>query len=163
MSFKFCSALLIAFSFFGLGCGSSAIKQRKEVRDRAVQSAKMYCEFVNGDVYPNDVDVALNISVAKHCESGSAVSMTQYKTPSESNGIMFCCPASPSTVEQVTRDNRQAQAAKEAAKEKEAKKEEPKEPSKKSDKAKESKDSKAKSSSAPTSAVPSMTQDELDE
>lgn len=142
MSLKSFSILLVVFSFFAVGCGSSAIKQRKEVRDRAVQSAKMYCEFVNGDVYPNDVDVALNISVAKHCESGSAISMTQYKTPSESNGIMFCCPASSLAVEQISRDHQ----AKEAA----AKKEEPKEVLKKS---------KAK-----PSAVPSMnTQDELDE
>jgi|GEM_PF-2641882 len=151
MSLKSFSILLVAFSFFAVGCGSAALKQRKEVRDRAVQSAKVYCEFVNGDVYPNDVDVALNISVAKHCESAASISMTQYKTPSESNGIMFCCPASASAVEQVTHENRQAslKEAKETAKE-----------SKKSEKAKESKDSKAK----PSSAVPSMnTQDELDE
>jgi hypothetical protein len=157
MSLKSFSILLIASSFLLAACGSSAIRQRRELRDRAVQSAKMYCEFVNGDVYPNDVDVALNIAVARHCESGAAVSMTQYKTPSESNGIMFCCPASPSTVAQVTRENR-AQALKKA------------EATKKADDGKDAKDAKdvketkdAKEVKPATTAPGTNDQDELDE
>lgn len=139
MSLKSFFYLLIAFSFFAVGCGSSAIKQRKELRDRAVLSTKMYCEFVNGDVFPNDVDVALNITVAKHCEAGTPISMTQYKTPSESNGIMFCCPVNSNLVSQMVRDNKPAAKA-------ESKK----------DETKDSKDAKP--------APPSMnSKDELDE
>jgi hypothetical protein len=142
--------LLISFSFLAFlttACGSSALRQRKEVRDRAVMSTKMYCEFVNGDVYPNDLDVALNITVAKHCESGTPVSMTQYKTPSESNGIMFCCPVSSNLVSQLAHENGRSSARAEAKKADEAKKAEVK-----------------KETKPPVKAPPSMNdKDELDE
>lgn len=89
-------ALIIAIisSVILSGCGSSAVKQRKEERNRLVQSSKMYCEFVNGEVYANDVEVALNIDMAKRCDAEKPFSITPYKTPSETQGIIYCCSAS---------------------------------------------------------------------
>lgn len=75
---------------FVVGCSSAALKQRQEQRDRVVQSAKMYCEFVNGDNNP-DIDVAVNIAMGAKCESNKPFTMTTYRTPSEINGILFCC------------------------------------------------------------------------
>ena len=84
-------ALLILSAFTLSGCGSSAVKQRKDQRDKMAQSSKLYCEFVNGDVYVNDVDVALNIEMAKRCDIEKPFTVTPYKTPSESQGIIYCC------------------------------------------------------------------------
>ncbi|MFN7729977.1 MAG: hypothetical protein ACK5P7_12535 [Bdellovibrio sp.] len=85
------SALTVAALFLFLaGCASSAQKQRKEQRDKLVQSAKLYCEFLNGEQYP-DIDVALNVQMAQRCDSDKTFSITSYKTPSEIPGVMFCC------------------------------------------------------------------------
>ncbi|PIS10688.1 MAG: hypothetical protein COT73_07950 [Bdellovibrio sp. CG10_big_fil_rev_8_21_14_0_10_47_8] len=87
--FLFISGLLIL-----AGCASSSMKQRKEQRDKLVQAGgKMYCEFINGDVY-SDIDVALNIEMAKRCDVDKPFSISQYKTPSENQGIMYCCSTS---------------------------------------------------------------------
>lgn len=95
MSFQKTSSLVILFSiltaFFLSGCGSSAVKMRKEERNKLSQSSKMYCEFINGEVYANDVEVALNIDMAKRCDSEKPFSIAPYKTPSESQGIIYCC------------------------------------------------------------------------
>lgn len=85
-------SLLAVFSL--VGCGSSAVKQRKEQRDKLTQSSKLFCEFVNGDVYANDVDVALNIEMSKRCDSDKPFSISQYKTPSENQGVLYCCSLS---------------------------------------------------------------------
>lgn len=71
-------------------CASGKMKERKDQRDKAAQASKIYCEFINGEVYP-DVDVALNLEMAKRCDSDKPFSITQYKTPSENNGVMYCC------------------------------------------------------------------------
>lgn len=86
--FKLLSLTVIAAIFF-TGC-SSAQKQRKEQRDKLVQSSKLYCEFINGEVYP-DVDVQLNLEMAKRCDSDKSFSISTYRTPSENQGIVYCC------------------------------------------------------------------------
>lgn len=83
--------LLLVIPFVLVACGSSAVKQRKEQRDKIIQSSKMFCEFVNGEVYSGDVDVALNIEMAKKCDNEKPFTVTQYKTPSESQGLIYCC------------------------------------------------------------------------
>ncbi len=91
MSIRLASAVVIALSFIFLsGCASSAMKQRKDQRDKVAQTSKLYCEFINGEVFP-DIDVALNLEMAKRCDSEKNFTITQYKTPSENMGIMYCC------------------------------------------------------------------------
>lgn len=80
---------IIAVAIFG-GCASSQIKARKDQRDKAAQGAKLYCDFVNGELYP-DVEVMLNLEMAKRCDSEKAFSITNYKTSNENMGIVFCC------------------------------------------------------------------------
>lgn len=82
------SAALSAMVF--AGCASSQMKARKEQREQVSKSAKLYCEFVNGEIYP-DIDVALNLEMAKHCDSEKPYSISQYRTPSENQGVMYCC------------------------------------------------------------------------
>lgn len=79
----------LMFNFL-VGCASSQMKARKEQRDKIAQSSKLYCEFINGDTYP-DIDVALNIEMSKHCDGNKAPALTSYRSPSEAVGIVYCC------------------------------------------------------------------------
>lgn len=72
------------------GCASSQMKQRKLEREKISQTAKIYCDFVNGEIFP-DIEVALNLEMAKRCDSDKSLSITNYKTPSENVGVMYCC------------------------------------------------------------------------
>ena len=90
MSYPFRFAVFLVAVLFMAGCTSSQIRARKEQRDKVVQSAKLYCEFVNGELYP-DVDVALNLEMAKRCDNEKPFSISQYKTPSENQGVIYCC------------------------------------------------------------------------
>ncbi len=83
--------LLLVVSFiFVTGCASSQMKQRKEAREKISQSSKMYCDFVNGELFP-DIEVVLNLEMAKKCDGEKNFSITQYKTSNENMGIMYCC------------------------------------------------------------------------
>ncbi len=75
---------------FTLGCSSSGVKQRKEQRDKVAQSSKFYCEFLNAEQFP-DIDVAINLEVAKRCDTTLPMQMFPYKTPTEVSGVMYCC------------------------------------------------------------------------
>ncbi len=88
MSFKnvflfFCISILMA------ACGSK-IKERKEQRDKMAATSKVYCEFINGEQFP-DIDVAVNIEMAKKCDIEKPFSVTQYNTRSDSTGVLYCC------------------------------------------------------------------------
>jgi hypothetical protein len=87
--FKVLMVLLTAVTLLA-GCASSQMKARKEQRDKAAQSSKIYCDFVNGELYP-DVEVMLNLEMSKKCDSEKTFSISQYKTSNENNGIVFCC------------------------------------------------------------------------
>ncbi len=100
MSFKVLAALGLSM-FFVSACSSSKIKERKEQRDRTIQSSKMYCEFINGDNFP-DIDVAVNLEMAKRCDSDKPFSLTQYNTRADGTGIMYCCSVSASKVSALT-------------------------------------------------------------
>jgi hypothetical protein len=79
----------VALALFA-GCSSAKIRARKEERDRVSQSAHIYCDFVNGEVFP-DVEVATNLEMAKHCDSEKSMSVTAYHSPSDNVGLVFCC------------------------------------------------------------------------
>ena len=85
---KFGCATALLFSL--VACTSAQIKARKEQRDKAVQTTHLYCEFVNGETYP-DIDVALNLEMAKKCDSEKPMTVSNYRSPSDSIGLIFCC------------------------------------------------------------------------
>lgn len=74
------------------GCASGTFKARQEQREKAVGNSGMFCEFVSGDLFP-DVDVELNLSMARRCDSSKSFSITNYKNSSAHNGILYCCSA----------------------------------------------------------------------
>lgn len=82
--------IIIVMFAFAVGCSSGQIKARKEQRDKASQSSKIYCDFVNGELYP-DVEVMLNLEMSKRCDSEKSFSISQYKTSNENNGVLYCC------------------------------------------------------------------------
>lgn len=83
--------LLAAFALLAFaGCSSTAQKERKAQREGLIKSAKLYCEYINGEQY-QDMDVFLNIQMASKCDAEKPYSISQYRTPSDIQGIMFCC------------------------------------------------------------------------
>lgn len=84
------SILVIGCLLMVAGCSSGELKARQEQRERIVQSSKLYCEFVNGD-NNHDIDVAINLAMGAKCDAEKSFSMTNYRTPSEINGVLFCC------------------------------------------------------------------------
>ncbi len=72
------------------GCASGTYKLRQEQREKLSASSGLYCEFVNGEQHP-DIDVELNMQMAKRCDGTKPFSISNYKTSSEMNGIMYCC------------------------------------------------------------------------
>ena len=73
------------------GCGTSQ-KVRQQQRDQAVASSGLFCDFVNGDEF-KDVEVELNLGLAKRCDGSKPISMTSYKNSSDVVGIVYCCTA----------------------------------------------------------------------
>lgn len=83
---------LLAFSILALslvGC-SNAAKMRAQEREKVSLSSGLYCDFVNGDEYA-DVEVQLNIEMAKRCDAGRDFTLTSYKNSSEIHGLVYCC------------------------------------------------------------------------
>lgn len=90
MDFKSTCQLIFALVFLGLSACSSAQKQRQAERDRVSQNAGLYCEFVNGDDH-NDIDVEMNLQMAKKCDTSKHFSFTNYKNASDIFGVIYCC------------------------------------------------------------------------
>jgi hypothetical protein len=78
------SALLLS------ACASGTFKARQEQREKLASSSGMFCEFVSGDVHP-DIDVELNMSMARRCDSNRPFSITNYKNSSDQQGVVYCC------------------------------------------------------------------------
>lgn len=95
------AAVLGLVGVFLVGCASSQMKARKDQRDKVSQTSKLYCDFVNGDVFP-DVEVQLNIEMAKHCDSEKSFTATGYRTTNENMGIVYCCALHDAEVKPVT-------------------------------------------------------------
>lgn len=75
---------------FAAGCASSKIKARKEERDKVSLNSHLFCDFVNGETYP-DVEVEMNIEMAKRCDPEMPMTITAYRSPSDNTGIIYCC------------------------------------------------------------------------
>jgi hypothetical protein len=67
------------------------VKGRRDQRERLVkEGGKPYCEFLNGEAFP-DIDVALNLEMAKKCNPDKPMSVSNYKSPAEAIGVLYCC------------------------------------------------------------------------
>ncbi|MCX7978788.1 MAG: hypothetical protein N2578_07270 [Bdellovibrionaceae bacterium] len=80
---------LISLTAFLAACGGAA-KQRAMQREKLSSEAGLYCEFISGDEFP-DVDVQLNIAMAKRCDSEKTFSISGYKNAADNHGIVYCC------------------------------------------------------------------------
>lgn len=83
-------ALFAGSALFLSACASGTYRARQEQREKVTAMTGLYCEFVNGDQHP-DIDVELNLQMARRCNMNKQFSITNYRTSSEMNGIMYCC------------------------------------------------------------------------
>ncbi len=90
MDFKSTCRLVFALVFLSLTACSTALKQRQAERERVSQNSGLYCEFVNGDDH-NDIDVEMNLQMAKKCDISKQFSFTNYKNASDIFGVIYCC------------------------------------------------------------------------
>ena len=74
---------------FLTGCSSSR-KQKFEQREKLAASSGLYCDFVNGEKN-KEVELELNVLMAKKCDSDRPFSITSYKSPAEVTGVLYCC------------------------------------------------------------------------
>jgi hypothetical protein len=71
------------------GCASGR-KQKLEQREKLAASSGLYCDFVNGDKN-KEVEVELNVLMAKKCDADRPFTITNYKSPAEVTGVLYCC------------------------------------------------------------------------
>lgn len=81
--------LFAGAALFAAGC-STAQRERSEQRDKVSVSSGYYCGFINGDEF-HDVEVQLNLELAKRCDSNKSSTITNYKNSAELFGIVYCC------------------------------------------------------------------------
>ncbi len=91
ISFRKISLLLITTGF--LGACSNGMKLRQEMRTKVSKESGMFCDFVNGDDH-KDVEVELNLQMAKKCDAVKSFTISQYKSSSDVNGMIYCCAMS---------------------------------------------------------------------
>lgn len=60
------------------------------MREKISASTGLYCEFLSGDQF-TDLDVELNLQMAKKCEVEKNYSITNYKNASDQIGVIYCC------------------------------------------------------------------------
>ncbi len=82
--------LLTVGCFVFVACGSSARKARRELREKGMYSAGLYCGFVDGEAH-TDIDVVLNLELIKNCDDTGSMALTSYRSLSGPVGIMYCC------------------------------------------------------------------------
>ncbi len=82
--------LLLVVGAMVLSSCSSHYKKRQEMREKASAASGLYCEFISGDLY-TDLDVELNLQMAKKCEVDKNYSITNYKNASDQIGVIYCC------------------------------------------------------------------------
>lgn len=75
--------------FMAAGC-SSAMKARQAEREKVSATSGFFCEFINGEDYV-DVDVQMNLSMAKKCDGSKPFSISDYKSSSDIQGMVYCC------------------------------------------------------------------------
>lgn len=89
-SLRLSHSLLMISMIFGLFACSNKMKIRQEQREKLAANSGLYCDFVNGDEY-KDVEVELNMVMAKRCDPNKSMTITNYKNASEIYGLVYCC------------------------------------------------------------------------
>jgi hypothetical protein len=83
------TATLILISLF-LFSGCASNNKKAELRDKVVQQSGFMCEFINGEQH-RQIEIELNVMMAKRCDTEKPYTMTNYKTSAEVNGVLYCC------------------------------------------------------------------------
>lgn len=97
----FALSVLLGFLFLA-GCASN--NKKNELRDKVVAQSGFVCEFVNGE-QNRQVEMELNVMMAKRCDLDKPFSVTNYKTSAEVTGVIYCCKTkdqTPAAVKPVT-------------------------------------------------------------
>jgi hypothetical protein len=81
-------AFLILSAIFFTGCASN--NKKNELRDKVVAQSGFLCEFINGE-QNRQVEMELNVMMAKRCDVEKPFSITNYKTSAEVPGVLYCC------------------------------------------------------------------------
>ncbi|MFN8845763.1 MAG: hypothetical protein ACK5W9_02830 [Bdellovibrionales bacterium] len=81
-------SLILSTLFLFSGCSSK--NKKAELREKVIQQSGFMCEFINGEQH-RQVEIELNVLMAKRCDTEKPYSMTNYKTSAEVNGVLFCC------------------------------------------------------------------------
>ncbi len=82
------TSVVIAMLFLS-GCASGR-KQKLEQREKLAASSGLYCDFVNGDKN-KEVELELNVLMSKKCDPDRPFSISDYKTPADVTGVLYCC------------------------------------------------------------------------
>lgn len=90
---KFVCLILLA-GFVLSACASKTQNERRQERERVANSSRMMCDFINAEKFP-DADIELNIQMGRRCDPDKNFSITQFRTPSDNQGIMYCCVMNP--------------------------------------------------------------------
>jgi hypothetical protein len=83
-------AVILIFSSLFLFSGCSSKNKKAELREKVIQQSGFMCEFINGEQH-RQVEIELNVMMAKRCDTEKPYTMTNYKTSAEVNGVLFCC------------------------------------------------------------------------
>lgn len=79
---------LALFAVVFAGCSTN--KKKHDLRERAANATGLFCDFVNGDKH-KEVELELNVSMARKCDPEKPYSITGYRNASEVHGLMYCC------------------------------------------------------------------------
>lgn len=82
------SVLFVLSLFFVTGCSSG--NKKSEARDKVTTQSGLYCDFVNGEKN-RQIELELNILMAKKCDVDKPYTISDYRSPAEVSGIIFCC------------------------------------------------------------------------
>ncbi len=82
--------LLLAGLIVFMTTGCSSKNKKAEIRDRAVVTSGLVCDFVNGEKN-RQVELELNIVMAKKCDLDKPYTVTDYKTAADVSGLVYCC------------------------------------------------------------------------
>jgi len=81
------------------GC-SGAQKARRDEREKIVQSKGVLCDFVSESDF-KDIDIELNLRLAKKCDATKPFNISGYKRVSENPGVLYCCNTSAGYVSEL--------------------------------------------------------------
>ena len=82
------SMFFVLSLLFVTGCSSG--NKKSETRDKVTTQSGLYCDFVNGEKN-RQIELELNILMAKKCDVDKPYTISDYRSPAEVSGVIFCC------------------------------------------------------------------------